>query len=180
VTNKTEQIVKECNRQSESCLYTSTTLFIWLRYARWLNHGFIITPIIFSSLATWKILSQSSSPWVSAVFALLAGLLPAIYKALDFPTNVNSIALLAAEFKNLQDRFRQAGEALSLGDPDSFFKQFAALMKCLEDARKSSITPPEWCFKLAQKKITAGHYDFVVDFSTKALNKVPCDTARKE
>lgn len=163
MTSKTEQIVKECKRQSESCLYTSTTLFIWLRCARWLNYGFIVTPIIFSSLATWKILSQNGSPWLSAIFALLAGLLPAIYKALNFPTNVKSIALLAAEFKNLQDRFRVAAGALSYDDPASFFKQFEVLMKRLEEARRSSITPPEWCFKSAQKKIAAGHYDFAVD-----------------
>lgn len=160
---KTEQLVKECARQAESCKYTSVMLFIWLRCVRWLNRLFLIAPIICGSLSTWKILSQSENPWVPAIFALLAGLLPAIYKALDLPTSVKSIAMLAAEFKNLQDRFRQAGEVSSLGDTDAFIKQFEALMKRLEDARKWSITPPEWCFKAAQKKINAGHYDFAVD-----------------
>lgn len=33
------------------------------------------------------------------------------------------------------------------------------LFKAKNDARKPSLTPPDFCFKLAQKKIKAGHYD---------------------
>jgi hypothetical protein len=36
-------------------------------------------------------------------------------------------------------------------------------MDRVDVARSSSITPPEWCFEEAQKKIKAGHYDFEVD-----------------
>jgi hypothetical protein len=32
-------------------------------------------------------------------------------------------------------------------------------MKRLEAARKESVTPPEWCFTAAQKKIQGGHHD---------------------
>ncbi len=168
MTDKTEQLVKECARQAESCKYTSAMLFIWLRWVRWYNRAFLVLPIILGSISTWNILKQSGDVWVAAICALLAGLLPAIYKALDLQTSVKSIAMLAAEFKNLQDRFRQAGEIHALGDDAAFSKQFDTLMKRLEDARKWSITPPEWSFKAAQKKINAGDYDFAVDAPVKS------------
>ncbi|ONF47348.1 hypothetical protein RSM1_19865 [Methylobacterium radiotolerans] len=42
------------------------------------------------------------------------------------------------------------------------FKQFEAQTKPyferLEKARRLTYTPPEWCFKLAQRKIQGGHY----------------------
>lgn len=162
MNTKIERLVEECKRQEESCLYTSVSFFIWLRCVRWLNRAFIVAPIICGGLASWKILQQESVV-LPAIFALGAGLLPAIYKAMDFTGSVKSIAMLAGEFKNLQDRFRQAGQVYALGDEDAFVKQFESLMRKLEDARKWSITPPEWCFKLAQRKIKSGDYDFAVD-----------------
>lgn len=162
MSTKIEQLVEECKRQEESCLYSSVSFFIWLRCIRWLNRAFIVAPIICGGLASWKILQQQSVIF-PAICALGAGLLPAIYKAMDFSGSVKSIAMLAAEFKNLQDRFRQAGKIYALGDEDAFLKQFESLMRKLEDARKWSITPPEWCFNCAQKKIKSGDYDFTAD-----------------
>lgn len=163
MTSKTEQLIKECNRQAESCLYTSTTLFIWLRHARWYNRAFLVLPIILGAVSTWSVLQENGYVWLTAICALLAGLLPAIYEALDLKVSIEAISTLAAEFKNLQDRFRQAAEIHAAGDADEFDKQFEALMQRMEEARNKSITPPEWAFKAAQKKIDAGHYAFAAD-----------------
>jgi len=158
-----EQLIKECKRQEESCLYTSTTLYIWLKRARRYNRAFITLPIIFGGISTMSVLQDESNVWVTAIFALLAGILPAVYEALDFKVNVDEISCHAAEFKNLQDRFRQAAEIESLKEETSFSDHVEMLLQRLEIARGRSITPPEWCFEEARKKIKAGHYVFLTD-----------------
>jgi len=70
---------------------------------------------------------------------------------------------LAGEFKNLQDRFRQAALISSQKPFAEFDADFQSLMKRLETARSQSYTAPEWCFKRAQAKIKAGDYAFEVD-----------------
>lgn len=161
--SRIEELKKECKRQEESCLYTSTTLYIWLKVARWYNRAFVVFPIIFGSIATWGVLQTEEYAMLTATCALLAGIIPAIDKALDFKVGVDEISSLAAEFKNLQDRFRQAAYIHSLEDEDCYSKHVESLMQRLEMARERSITPPEWCFKRAQNKIKEGHYSFSVD-----------------
>ena len=52
---------------------------------------------------------------------------------------------------------------IALGPFDDFKKEFEALMSRMDEARASSLTPPERFFKKAQTKIKAGHYNFTVD-----------------
>jgi hypothetical protein len=164
--NNIKQLIQECKRQSESCLYTSTSLFIWLRTLRFLKVIFIVAPLILGSLAGGKLLLAVDAESVkafSAICAFFAGLLPSIYAALKYDDRLKECVLLAAEFKNLQDRFRQATIVASEKPFSEFEAQFNDLMNKLELARKSSYTSPEWCFRRAQKKIKAGHYHFDVD-----------------
>ena len=159
-------LVAECKRQEESCLYTSTTLYIWLRMARITRMVFVIMPIILGAIATWSVLDRPEIAWLkwlTATSAFLAGIFPAVYKALDIDDNVEQISQHAARFKNLQDRFRQAADVTSLSSFENFEAEFKKLMQQMDDARESSITPPEWCFKRAQRKIRAGHYKFDYD-----------------
>lgn len=121
------------------------------------------------SLATWKVVAGAdsySAKWFAAVCAFLAGLLPSIYSALKLDDRLAEAARLAAEFKNLQDRFRQAALVSSLKKCGDFETDFSALMQRLEEARRPSLTPPEWFFKRAQKKIKTGDYDFDIDLAT--------------
>lgn len=163
MTEIKQKLIVECKRQEEACLYTSTTLFIWLKRARWYNRLFIALPIVFAGISTMSVLQEDSYVWVTAIFALLAGIVPAVYEALDFKVNVDEISSLSAEFKNLQDRFRQAAEIEALKEEGCFNDHVEMLLQRLEIARGRSITPPEWCFKEARKKIKAGHYDFLAD-----------------
>jgi hypothetical protein len=102
-------LIEECRRQEESCLYTSTGFFEWLKWMRLLKVVFVVTPIILGGVATWPLLAkQDAYKWVTGLCALLAGLAPAVYKALDFDVSLNLIAKQANQFKILQDRFRQA------------------------------------------------------------------------
>jgi len=161
-----QQLVAECNRQEENCLYTSTSFYIWLRQSRFLRRTFIVVPIVLGGLATWSVLDQPDISWVqwlTATFALLAGLFPAIYEALKLDVHIDEIAQHAAEFKNLQDRFRQAAHVTALGAFEDFRAEFDALMQRLESVRSGSLTPPERCFRAARKKIEAGDYSFNAD-----------------
>lgn len=156
----------ECMRQSESCLYTSTSMFIWLRFLRRVRVACIVTSLSLGGIASWRLLTESDAPSMRvfvAACALLAGLIPTVYSALSPESAIGQIARSAAAFKNLQDRFRQAARVASRKPYGEFEREFRSLMKQLERTRKESVTPPEWCFKFAQKKVKAGDYSFDVD-----------------
>ena len=159
-------LVTECRRQEESCLYTSTTLYVWLRRARLIRRVFVVAPLILGALATWSVLDQPTNDWLrwlTATCALLAGLLPAVYEALKLDTHIEEISGQAALFKNLQDRFRHAATVISMGPYDEFGAAFAGLMERMDAARSTSVTAPERCFKVARRKIVGGHYEFDTD-----------------
>jgi hypothetical protein len=103
---RTRNMIDECRRMEESCLYTSTTLFEWLKCLRFWRALFVVLPIVLGGVAAWPLLAHRDDyKWVTGVCALLAGLAPAIYKALDFDVNLNGIAQFANLSKSLQDRF---------------------------------------------------------------------------
>jgi hypothetical protein len=163
-------LITECKRQEESCLYTSTTLFEWLKSLRWWRVVFIVAPILLGGVATWPLLTkQSGYEWLTGVCALLAGLAPAIYKALHFDVSLETLAKHAHQFKILQDRFRQAASITGLSGFNELKAEFMKLMDQMDAARASSLTAPERFFSRAQKKITAGHYEFTID--TQAAGK---------
>jgi hypothetical protein len=166
MTHAVQKLVEECKRQEESCLYTSTTLFIWLREARVWRAIIIILPIIFGAFASWSVLDRAQQGWLiwaAAGAGLLAGILPAVREALDLDLHVSEIARHAAQFKNLQDRFRIAANTSELKSAEAFEAEVRDLMERLDEARKASVTPPERCFTKAQKKIAKGDYSFTVD-----------------
>src|SRR6478735_1302393 len=149
MSDKLDQLVKECERQSESCLYTSTSFFIWLRVLRTLRVIFIVAPLVLGSLASGKLLlavDPEGAKAFAATCAFLAGLLPSVYAALKYEERLKECVILSAEFKNLQDRFRQAALVAAHKPFVDFEKEFTLLMKRLEEARRSSFTAPEWCF----------------------------------
>ncbi len=161
---RTQNLIAECKRQEESCLYTSTALFEWLKCLRWWKRVFVIAPIILGALATWPIFSQRPDlEWFTGACALLASLAPAVYKALDLDVSLDMLTRHAHLFKILQDRFRQAWRVRALGSLDDFNKEFDRLMDQMDTARSSSLAVPERFFKKGQAKIQSGHYDFSVD-----------------
>jgi hypothetical protein len=160
-------MINECRRMEESCLYTSTTLFEWLKCLRFWRAFFVVIPIIWGGLAPWPLLAKHDGyKRVTGVCALLAGFAPAIYKALNFDVSLNGIAQHAQLSKTLQDRFRQAWRVTALGPFEDFKKEFDDLMAQKDAARASSLSAPERFFLKALKKIEAGHYSFSVDEKT--------------
>jgi hypothetical protein len=158
---RADQIVTECKRQEESCLYTSTALYHWLREVRVWRIAFIVLPIIAGSVASARILVKDPTYDLFTAFAaLLAGLFPAIFKALDLDVSAKSISDSANRFKVLQDRFRQASLIAATDPSNELEDDFKTLMDRMDDARTASPPVPERHFKSAQKKIKAGNYTF--------------------
>jgi hypothetical protein len=107
-----QALKSRCAEHMERCVYTSTSLLIWLRVLRKLRIGFVVVPIIFGSLAGWDLLQGQDSGFktVTAVFAFLAGLLPAVYAALKLDEHLPTVTRLAGEYKNLEILFGDLAE----------------------------------------------------------------------
>jgi hypothetical protein len=97
---------------------------------------------------------------LTAISALLAGLFPAIFKALDLDVSMKLISDSANRFKALQDRFRQALLITSLKSVGEFEEEFKVLMDRMDEARAANPAIPERHFANAQKKIKKGDYTF--------------------
>ena len=71
---QTQNTIAECKRQEESCLYTSTSVFEWLKSLRAWKTFFVVTPIILGGLSTWPLIAHHDEyKWFTGVCALLAG-----------------------------------------------------------------------------------------------------------
>lgn len=174
-------LVQECRRLSENCLYTSTSFFIWLRYRRGIKTIFTVTPLVLGSIASWQLLTaadlQTVKVFVSAC-AFVAGVMPAVYAALKYDDQLSECEHAAAEFKNLQDRFRQVALVSSTKSYSEFEKDFNELVERLEQARQCSLTPPERFFKSAQSKVKSGDYTFDVDLEQGEQSATPSDSGQ--
>jgi hypothetical protein len=158
-----DEIRVEALRQMESCLYTSTSIYAWLKTVRWQHKAVVLLPILLSAAAGFSYLKDLIPAWALAILTLLATLIPSIAKALDIETHVQELKRAASEFKSLQDRFRQLALVNYHGDVKELEAKLSALMDKLDTARAISITPPDRYFQRARRKIKAGDYDFSVD-----------------
>jgi hypothetical protein len=153
----TKNLMDECKRQEESCLHTSTAFFEWLKFLWILKTGFVVGPIVLGAIGTWKLLDDVPGwKWIGGMCTLLAVLVPAVYKALDYDVSLDAVKANATTFKNLQDRFRQAWRVTALGGFDEFKQQFDALMDRMDEARSSSLALPERFFEKPERKSKRG------------------------
>jgi len=159
-------LADECQRQSENCSYTAVMFTIWLRCLCGIRTCCTVAPVIFGALATWKVVAESSPTW-AAVFVLLATVIPPAYRASRVDVAIEDYTLLAGEFTNLRDRFRQAALITSPKGLPALELETKSLIDRLEKARKRMLVPPEWCFKLARRKHGAGDYTHDYDIERK-------------
>ena len=152
-------LIAECAREEENALYTSTNFFIWLRMLKCIRAALWVGGAIGSIVAASHILRGSEDMKViMAAFALAGVLLPGIGKALRLDAAIRDYSEAAAKFKNLQGEFRRARLVWSNLPLADFQDEARKMFKAMNDARKPSLTPPEFCFKIAQRKIKGGHY----------------------
>lgn len=166
MATKSVELARECRRQFENCLYTTASLHIWLRWLRGLKIFFTLAPIIFGAVGSAKILADSNDPTakiIGAIGSFLGGLLSTIYAALKLDTHIAEAKSAAGELINLRDAFRQAATISSKKSYEEFENEFSKLRTRLEKVRVLAVTPPEVCFKLAQRKVNSGDYSFDID-----------------
>jgi hypothetical protein len=158
IMSATEELIVECQRLEESCNYTAVTFIIWLKWLRVVKTVCSVAPVLFGFLATWKIVEQGS-PVISAMSVLLVTVIPPAYKVSKTDSKIKEYAALVSEFTSLRDRFRQLAMISSKKSFADFEKDVKPIIARLEKARSVVLTPPEICFRLARRKIQAGHYD---------------------
>jgi hypothetical protein len=161
--------MEECAREEENALYASTTFFVWLRFLKGARALLWIGAALGSVLAASQILrgDPTLKVWMAGA-ALLAVALPAIGRAVHIDTIIRDYANAAAAFKNLQGDFRRARLVWSNEPWSEFNSEARKLIRAMNEARKPSLTPPEWCFRLARRKIKLGDYDHGVDRSAES------------
>lgn len=160
------EIVKEALRQSESGLWTSTMLYIWLRRVRVQHQIVTLTPVVLTALAGAAFVQAWLPAAGVAIIAFFATLIPSVAEALDIQTHVEELKRAASEYKALQDRFRRLARVTALGDVDHAEEVLADLMDRMDAVRSLSITPPDRYRAEAKVQIERGDYDFAVDLPT--------------
>lgn len=168
--NTLSEIEAECQRQMESCLYTSTTLYIWLRTVRFARFGSVLVPLLLSGVAALGLTKFNFPAYVVVLLTFAASLFPALQHALKIETSIERIASEASRYKSLQDRFRQVSKIGISQGKETALREFHAAMEDLNLARLTSITPPERYFRKAQAKIARGDYSFSVDAQPQHLS----------
>jgi hypothetical protein len=162
----TKALFDACQRNSEDCRYTAVEFVIWLRYLRWFRTAFLTLPVIFGAIATWKI-AEKAAPLGTAVCTLLATTLPLIYRSMKLDDTIRKYERRAGQFTNLRDDFRRISEIGIHKEFAAFEKDAKPLFSRLQKAREPMLSPPEWCFTMAQTKIKRGDYKHDYDETAK-------------
>lgn len=172
------EIAKEARRQFENCLYTSSSLYEWLKLLKFLDGLMTISPIIFGSLATWKVLDTGDSKFFVSFCALMAAIIPIIQKSSKIKEKIAEVGKAAGCYTNMRDRFRQIAMISAHKDVPNLEIDFQALMQKMEEVRLNGTTAPELSFKAAQRKIKLGDYDS--DFELAAPEAFSCKVEKNE
>lgn len=153
-------LVKECCEQARNTLYTSTSFFIWLRTLKILRAVLWVLAAASGAVAASTVLSsREDMELMIAGLSLLAVILPGATKALDLDDSIKAYAETAGALKNAEGALRRAANIWSNKPYDDFEKDAKSALLQLDEARNGSLTPPEWCFKSAQRKVKSGDYD---------------------
>lgn len=166
------EIAVEAMRQSESALYMSTMLYMWLRRVRFQHSVVVLAPIILTAIAGFSYVKEWLPPWGVALVAFASTLIPSIAEKLEIETKVDELKRLASDYKSLQDRFRILAKIIAQGPRETAEQELKSLMDRMDVVRAASLSPPESYYSEAQKKIKRGDYDFSIDI---ALREKPSD-----
>jgi len=154
-----EQLIIECAREEENALWTSTIFLIWLRCLKLFRALLWVGAVICSAVAASHILRGEPELKILMALAALGGvILPGIGRVLRLDTTIHAYEDAAGKLKNLQSELRRARLVWSSKPLDEFEKEARKLFKDMNEIRKPSLTPPEFCRWLASRKIKAGHY----------------------
>lgn len=169
-------LIAECEREEESCLYTSTSFYVWLRTLKAIRVSLWAAGAIGSIVSASNILSgELGRPVITAGFALAGIVMPGLVKAVNLDSTIKEYAAAAATFKNLQGEFRRTAKVSSNKPFSQFESEARKAFTAINEARKLSLTPPEWCFRRAQRKVKGGDYDRDEPGSSPSVPRNPSD-----
>lgn len=164
MSNKNEEIINECQREEENCLYTSTTLYYWLKELIFTKGCFIVLPLALGGFASIKVLAENDLTGIKyfiAIATMLSGILPSIYSGLKLDSTIKEVKICVSKYKILQGDFRRLQKIYS---SDSNFEElFKATVADLNKVKSTALVPADKFFKKAQKKIKKGDYTFDSD-----------------
>ncbi len=160
LTEAHKALIKECREQSRNALYTSTSFFIWLRCLKIIRAALWIIAAACGAVAASTVLSRYENlELLIAGLALLGVILPGVMKAVKLDETIDAYNDAAPNFKNVQGVLRRAADIWSHKPWNEFEKEAREALATLDRARECALTPPEWCFKAAQRKVQSGDYD---------------------
>ncbi|MCB1884567.1 MAG: hypothetical protein KDG89_11335 [Geminicoccaceae bacterium] len=140
--------------------YTSTTFYVWLRFIKIFRAALWLFGAIGSIISASSIIGGGVGyPFIMGGLAFAGVLMPGIVKALQLDTMINEYAVTAGLFKELQGEFRRLANVWSNKPFPEFEAETRKIIEAMNKARVLSLTPPEWCFRLARKKIKNGDYN---------------------
>lgn len=155
-----DALIAELAKEEENALYTSTFFYIWLRILKTIRAGLWVGAAVCGVLAASHILKGAPELKILMAFAALgAAVFPAVGKALRLDAAIRDYTDAAGKLKNLQGEFRRARLVWSYRPIDEFEAEARKLFKAMNEVRKPSLTPPEFFFKFARRKIKAGDYE---------------------
>lgn len=155
-----EALKRECLEQSRNALYTSTTFYIWLRLLKFLRAALWGAAVAAGAVAASTALSkQPGLELVVAGLALLGAILPGVIKAVKLDETISAYDAAAAHYKIAEGALRRAAVIWSHKPSTEFEEEARKALADLDKVRAASLTPPEWCFRAAQKKVKSGDYD---------------------
>jgi len=153
-------LIKECGEQAGNSVYTSTTFYIYLRRLRFCQGALWVLAVLASTVAASSVVGDLGIPPVVVAGMTLAGvLLPGVIKALKLDDQIQAYSEQAGQFKNAEGALRRAADVWSNKDIEAFEQEARSALQLLDETRLKSLTPPEWVFKKAQKKVKKGDYD---------------------
>ena len=156
-----DELVHELRRQEENCAYTAASLYAWKKFLRAVKAIALCAQIVFGALATWKVVIKDYA-LLTAVFALLAGLIAPLLSATKISDEIDAANAAAAEFTALRDRFRRAALVDGQGALADLRAVSDPLFDRMDEARKLPASAPEPFFWWAQWKMRKGdfHHDY--------------------
>jgi hypothetical protein len=159
VTAARDALIAECAREEENCRYTAATFFIWLRILKGTRATLWVLGAVGSIVSAGSIIGGDQGvPIIMAGLALAGVLMPGLVKALRLDSTIKAYAASAGAFKNLEGEFRRLAKVWSHKPFPEFEAEARPAFKAIAAARKPSLTPPEFCFRLARAKIKRGDY----------------------
>lgn len=153
-------LVRECAEQSRNSIYTSTQFYICLKWLKGVRAALWVIAAASGTGAASTALSQHDDlELLVAALSLLAVVVPGAIKALKLDDTIAAYEAAAAKFKVAEGELRRAADVWSNKPYDEFEDEARKALASLDSARAASLTPPEWFFRKAQRKVQSGDYD---------------------